>query len=199
MLGEWPGETKPSDYITLSDVAIRFENNNGEKFIFIIEIKFTENEFNPCNGYTSKGRRRFIDKFDCENFHSIVDDNNKCYLHKSYGSRSAREYFNYIKLKEDLKEDIISEQKECPFIDNHQCLRNHALARATKQKEIFKRAFFVLVYHDGNEKYILNEWKNYRSLFKNCDDLFSIKASEIVRKYNNDTYQLYFEERYGLK
>ena len=192
LLGEWPGDTKPSEYITAVDITIKFENKNREKFMFFNEIKFTEDEFSPCNGITSSGCT-FENRKNCENFRNVIDDNTKCYLHKKVRRRSARKYFEYF----DFQNELLLEQKECPFINNNQCMRNHALARAMKSDEKFKGTYFGLIYHDKNND-IEEEWKKYNNLFRDQSELFSIKASEIVREYENNIYKLYFEKRYGL-
>jgi hypothetical protein len=194
LLGEWPGKQKPSEYITATDILIVTQAEDDEKIIFLIEIKFTENEFSPCNGINSKGCST-ENRQNCENFKNIIIENReKCYLHQKYKQRSARKYFEYFEFKREL--EIVN--KECPFIGNNQCIRNHALARALKSVERYKKAFFGLVYYDEN-KDIEIEWKNYANLFKNKDELFCIKSSDIIRNYNNTIYKLYFEKRYGLK
>jgi hypothetical protein len=192
LLGEWPGDTKPSEYITTVDISVICENTNKDKFIFLNEIKFTENEFGPCNGITSKGCT-FENRKNCENFQNVIYDYKKCYLHQKIRQRSARKYFQYF----NLRNELIMEQGECPFINNNQCIRNHALARSLKLDGKFKKTYFGLIYYDKNND-IEEEWKKYRFLFKEQSELFSIKASEIVKEYDNNIYKLYFEKRYGL-
>jgi hypothetical protein len=192
LLGEWPGNNKPSEYLTATDLAITFENINKDKIIFLIEIKLGEYEFSPCRGISSNGCSR-DKKNNCLNFKSVIKDYKKCFLHQRNGPRSARKYFEYF----NFEDELIMEQEECPFINNNQCMRNHALARALMKENNCKKSFFGLIYHNEN-KDIVEEWNKYSELLKKNKELFVIEASKIVDEYNEEIYQLYFKKRYNL-
>jgi hypothetical protein len=193
LLGEWTGNNKPGKYLTAVDVLLTCENEKMEKIVFLIEIKFTEEEFGECNGYISPGCSA-SDKENCNNFINVIKNNKLCYLHQKYKQRSARKYFEYF----DMENEFRYNGNVCPFKNNNQCLRNHALARAMLKERICKKSFFGLVYYDYNHN-IEKSWEEYKNLTNNSNELFCIKASDIIKQYNNETYKLYFEKRYGLK
>ncbi len=191
-LGEWPGKTKPSEYITSADVFIIAAAGN-QKIGILLEVKFTESEFGACNGITSNGCSS-EDRANCDDFTKVKHYIDNCYLHKKHKARSARKYFTYF----DMDSDVRLENNLCPFRNNNQCIRNHALARALK-KFGDMNAFFGLIYFDGNET-INTQWNQYLKVMNNSSELFSIKASEVVDAYGafDSTYKLYFQKRYGI-
>jgi hypothetical protein len=193
LLGEWPGKIKPSEYVTSVDLLVNFKSSHSVIGI-LFEIKFTEKEFGPCNGNTSNGCSSEDRKY-CENFNDVLEDYTKCYLHKKYKTRSARKYFNYF----DLKNEMELKNNRCPFIDNNQCIRNHALARAMRKNMDYSETYFGLIYYDGNND-IERDWEAYFNVMKNSEELLSIKASDIVKKYGilNRTYKMYWDKRYGI-
>lgn len=192
-LGEWPGIVKPSDYITSVDVLIVCKEND-KNIAILLEVKFTEGEFGPCNGITSNGCTN-EDREHCENFSSVIKERENCYLHKKYKTRSARKYFNYF----NLDNDIDNKAKSCPFINNNQCIRNHALAHALKTNGGMAETYFGLIVYDGNNE-IMKYWNEYYETMKESKELVSIRASEIVKAFGviDKTYKMYFDKRYGI-
>ncbi|MCX5715030.1 MAG: hypothetical protein NT033_09620 [Candidatus Omnitrophica bacterium] len=166
-------------------------------YAFLIEIKFTE-FFASCNGAlsSSKGEVKTI----CESRASLYEDYGKCCLQIKNRNRSARIYFNQFN---DLKLDFPGlqlEVEECPFKENHQCLRNHAFARALKKEKKLKKCFFGLVYHDGNDA-ICEEWSRYMGIASPDlkSELFIMQASELVRGSNDKNFKRYFKEKYQIE
>lgn len=198
LLGEWKGEMKPDEYVTAVDICIFGQNKKKEKVAFLFEVKFSEVSFGECNGRVSRangGEQRKI----CDSFENLKIEPHKCYLHSPASkSTSPRKYFNYFG---NLSEFFSGTWNNagCPFSDNNQCLRNHSFARALVQKEGFQKAFFGLIYHDGNKK-IESEWKKYCELVgpKYKNELFDIKASEIVRSSGDKFFRHYWEDRYKI-
>jgi hypothetical protein len=192
-LGEWPGKEPAMEYVTASDVVVE-TSTNGRKAIYFFEVKFTEYEFSPCGGYTSRGNSSKFNK-PCQTCGILLDDPSLCYLHTPQPRKSPRKYFDYFNMRLDFPGMVPS--KECPFISNHQCLRNHALARATKGTKDYEACYFGLVYHDKNLD-IAREWKLYTDLTANSRDLLTIPASQIVTAIPDKTYKQYFERRYQI-
>ena len=188
-LGEWRGKQKPIDYITSVDfVAFLTSKVNNAIIAVFIEVKFSEENFSKCGGFTSNGNDN---KSFCRKSFDINDVNNQCYLIKNKG----RKYFDLTKY---LYNNYIKEN--CPFSKNNQCQRNHALAVALKNDNIIDRYFFGLLYHDDNDL-IFNEWINYKSQCtqNENENLFEIKASEIVGISNDPIYRKYHKDRYLIK
>ena len=131
MLDEWKSGSRPDEYVTSSDIALVFQQADGGKCIVLIEIKFTEESFGGCNGYISNGNdtRQY-----CNDHNEIFQDLNKCYLQRTAHGRSARTYLNkFTNLSMDFPGS--AENTKCPFIDNHQCLRNHSFALALRNNK----------------------------------------------------------------
>ena len=196
-LGEWPGKNKPDEYVTSADLAIFAEDYDKNAYAFLIEVKFTE-LFASCNGAFSstKGEAKTI----CESRASLYEGYDKCCLQIKNRNRSARTYFNQFN---DLRLDfpgLQPEIEECPFKENHQCLRNHAFARALKTEKKLKKSFFGLVYHDGNDA-ICKEWGRYKEITSSDlrSELFIMQASELVRGSSDKNFKRYFKERYKIE
>ncbi len=196
-LGEWRNPDKiQNDYVTSTDIAIEITDSNNKKYIVLIEIKLSEKEFSPCNGYTSRGNTEDIKKY-CENFSLLKEKHSNCYLATEHPKKSKRKYFEYFNLKNEFE---IDSDIKCPFISNHQCLRNHAFARALRINDKYDKAFFGLVCHDGNED-IMEEFQHYYNLLteKPQKEIFMLKASEIVKNAKDKIYKDYFSKRYNLR
>ncbi len=158
LLGEWKNEDIPQDdYVTAADVYINVSNIAGQKFVFLFEVKFTEDKFSPCNGFKSSANKAEV-KEVCNDSSLLYHNLNLCYLQGGGGKSSLhRKYFDLLP-RENFHESAFT--GPCPFIDNHQCLRNHALLRALKSADI-AGAYFVLFYHDQNTA-IVDEWQKYK-------------------------------------
>lgn len=198
LLGEWKSDdTRPDEYVTATDLAITTKDISGSKNVFLLEVKFTEEAFSKCGGYDSSGNKS---KEICENRAEVFKDKSLCYLQNRTRGKSARIYFD---LFDDLEQDFPGqpEIKGCPFRENHQCLRNHAFARALRQEsgnEI--KTYFGLAYHDDNLE-IQDQWHKYLQLVSERlrTELFSIKASNFLKCSKNITLKSYFEKRYLLR
>jgi hypothetical protein len=196
LLEEWKSNIRPDKYVTSTDIAIFCRDTEGKKYIFLIEVKFTEAGFTPCGGYKSRGNRSTD---ICEDGQQLFEDKNKCYLQMRTRGKSARRYFNYFI---DLRSAFpgISKQSACPFQKNHQCVRNHAFARALVEGGECEEAYFVLLYHNKNQQ-IEDEWIKYSKLVSPDIEkgLFSIKASELLNESANRILKEYFKARYLLE
>ena len=197
VLGEWKSDlNKPEEYVTAVDLRLDMEDNNGKKVVFLIEVKFTESSFSHCGGYNSGGNTGET-RAACSNGLDILKDYNLCYLHGSNGrGKLKRKYFKFFEPMTDYFKDSAF-SGECPFIELHQCLRNHALVRHLISTGV--DAYFVLLYHEKN-KYILEQWHKYKTLLhpERSSNLFEICGEEIVEHSKLETLQSYYKDRYNL-
>lgn len=195
LLGEWKSDTRPDEYVTACDLLILCEDLLGKKHGFVIEVKFTELQFNQCGGAASKSNK---DNHVCESKKTLFEDPKKCYLHLRTRGKAARKYFDYF---EDLNKSFpnLAENNCCPFKANNQCIRNHALARALKTSNVADYTYFVLVYHDNNDS-IISYWNSYINSVASeiKKELFSLKVSDIIKMSSNITYKKYFHDRYKI-
>jgi hypothetical protein len=194
LLGEWKGDERPDEYVTSADVALIFHDDEGKRNIVLVEIKFTEESFGPCNGYLSPGN---TDKSNCKNGKVIFEDIQKCYLQRPARGRSGRTYLDkFADLATEFPGYLSTSM--CPFIDNHQSLRNHAFIRGLKS-DGYENAFFGLLYHDGNSS-IQDHWKRYIGMVSAPlkSELFSMKASELVLASDDGNFKQYFKDRYRI-
>jgi hypothetical protein len=185
-LGEWQGPLKPIDYITSVDFAIFLKCLDGKRVAILTEVKFTEDKFTDCGGYKSNGNKNkdfCVHTFNINNIDS-------CYL----AGTKRRKYFQLVKGVYNEVDGSV-----CPFINNNQCMRNHAFAKALVAANIVDRAYFVLVFHDEN-KPIQHEWQQYKSTCVESEKslLFEVKASSLVSCSPDKTYKKYISDRYEL-
>lgn len=187
ILGEWKSdENRPLEYVTAVDLKVDTKNEKNEDVTFLIEVKFTESEFTECGGYNS-GKNTEELKQACHKSSIIWDEYKKCYLN---GAKLTREYFSdSFNPQKSFRKEFF--ENECPFISNHQCLRNHSLAKK------LGKAFFVLVYHENNN-FILDKWKAYKSLLLDDSDLFEISSGEIIDLTKLKNLKKYYNDRYWL-
>jgi len=196
-LGEWRGTIRPDEYVTSTDLALFFRDFEGKINAFLLEIKFTEHEFTPCNGYTSNGNKSI---HVCENIDELFGNYDLCYLQTYHPRKSPRTYFNkFVDLKKSFSNYSTLTDLKCPFINNLQCLRNHSLARALVENNISDRAFFCLIFHDLNND-IQSEWTYYYNLLSDVikNEVKLIQASKIVGLSKDLTFKKYCLERYKL-
>lgn len=195
VLGEWKSdENRPEEYVTVTDLFLKATDEFGKSIGFLIEVKFSENDFTKCGGYSSNGNSS-ITKSACENGLLIQNDFKTCYLQGASGkSKLKRKYLDYFD-KAEFTDTAFS--KECPFISNHQCIRNHALLRALIADRRIDNGFFILVHHDMNES-IINEWVDYYNILSNSTqkEVLKIKAGDFVKDSLNENFRKYFKDRY---
>jgi len=200
VLGEWKSEKRPDEYITSTDIAIFMEDTHKKKYAFLIEVKFTEVSFSSCGGFSSKGNNK-ENREICDSRDRLYEDYKKCYLHRLTKGKSARKYFDYFgNLYKSFPN--LPEIKICPFKNNNQCLRNHALARALKELKNGDKvdySYFGLAFHDRNSE-IQKEWDNYCNLLSEelKQEVFSLPVSKLIRTSGDLTYLRYFKDRYKI-
>lgn len=196
LLGEWKNEdTYQEDYVTAVDLYLQTSNDKKEKYIFLFEVKFTEDKFSTCGGFKSRANREETKEI-CTNSARLYENFNLCYLHGGGGlNNHHRKYFELLP-KENFKQEAFNES--CPFIDVHQCLRNHALLRAINNDDV-AGAYFVLLHHDQNAE-ICNEWKKYKAILEDDvkNEIFTLPAGELIKNSTNPCYKKYFKDRYQI-
>jgi len=189
LLGEWRGPKKPIDYITSVDfVAFMESTQKMDRIAIFIEVKFTEQKFSKCGGFTSNGNKN---KKYCKNNFQISTINNECYL----VNVKKRKYFQ---LTNNIYKN--SESLSCPFMNNNQCQRNHAFAIALKNEKIVQDYYFCLLYHEDNST-ILSEWQRYKDscIPSEQQKLFEIQSGQLVGKSEDKTFKKYMSDRYQIK
>jgi hypothetical protein len=168
------------------DLHVQLRGPGGETLVLLCEVKFTEAKFSKCGGYTSPGNR---DKSFCEAEFDAASVPGRCYL----VAQKGRRYFQHsLAVYQSLSTG------RCPFADNNQCQRNHALAKALIGAGKADEAYFGLVYHDANRE-ILQEWDRYTALCKQEEQkrfLFTVPASELLACCEDETLRRYFADRY---
>ena len=190
ILGEWKSDqNRPEEYVTAVDLRLDLLSNKKEIITLLIEVKFTESGFTSCGGFNSGGNQGNL-RLPCDNSSILLTDYTQCYLN---GAKLKRHYFipDYNPTK-SFKTEIF--KKECPFINNHQCLRNHSLAKHLTKNQ---KTYFVLLYHENNTS-IFDAWNKYKSILKNSDDVFEIKGKEIIIASDNSNLKKYYQDRYTL-
>jgi len=192
-LGEWKGSEKPEEYVTSSDLFLSLRTNDNKTVNILFEIKFTEDSFSKCNGYTSNGNET---RSYCEDWPSIFGNPTKCYLQRPAKGRSARTYFDkFVPLQNSFPNH---ESKTCPFIENHQCLRLLAFAKSLDGQDVVN--YFALVYHDDNAE-ILRAWDSFKALLSTdlSKRLLTIPASHLVKVSQDINFKAYMKTRYQIK
>jgi hypothetical protein len=190
ILGEWKSdENRPEEYVTAVDLKLDLVSSLKELISLLLEVKFTESGFTNCGGFNSGGNQGDF-RLPCNDSSILLSDFTKCYLN---GAKLKRHYFSStFNPEKSFKKEVF--QKDCPFISNHQCLRNHSLAKHLSNHQ---KTYFGLLYHEENES-ILKAWKDYKSILNNTDDLFEIKGIEIISASNNANLKKYYQDRYTL-
>lgn len=197
VLGEWKSDTnRPEEYVTAVDLKIDTEDNVGKRIIFLIEVKFTESSFTSCGGFNSGGNTAET-RVACLNGKELLKDFNQCYLQGSNGKgKLRRTYFSrFDPLSSNFSE--ISFSGDCPFIQSHQCLRNHALVRY--HRSVGDECYFVLLHHEKNDS-IVQEWKKYVGLLQpnTRSELFTLTGKEVIDGSDMDTLKAYYRDRYTI-
>ena len=197
VLGEWKSDSnKPEEYVTAVDLKIDTKDDSGYPVQFLIETKFTESYFTQCGGFNSGGNIGET-RLACENGKELLRDFNLCYLHGSNGKgKLKRTYFNHFSyLLSHFHDTAFSDR--CPFIQSHQCLRNHSLVRYYRNSGV--DSFFVLMHHELNET-IVQEWKKYVDLLQPSSqkELLRITGKEVVDISEIESLKSYYRDRYTL-
>lgn len=198
ILGEWKSdENRPEEYVTATDLFIKAIDKTNSQIGFLIEVKFSENDFTSCGGFSSKANST-DSKTICNNGQKLLNDFQACYLQGAHGkSKLNRKYLDFFK-KGDFNEEFFNDK--CPFINNHQCIRNQSLLRALIKDKKINQGYFILVHHDKNEP-IIDEWNTYKKLLsdKANSEILKIPTIEFIKKSNNMNYRKYFKDRYLIE
>ena len=197
VLGEWKSDgNRPEDYVTAVDLKLETKDENDNPVLFLIEVKFTEATFTTCGGFDSGGNTPHM-RIACDDAQQLYADPQLCYLH---GSRSKgklkRKYFNHFEpMGSHFEKEAF--RKKCPFVEVHQCLRNHALARHHRSKG--GECYFVLLRHEDNRGISL-EWQKYLHTLQPPvqSELFSITGKEVVEHSGIRVLMSYYRDRYTL-
>jgi len=198
ILGEWKSdENRPEEYVTATDLFLNVLDINKKNVGFLIEVKFTENDFTNCGGFVSRGNSN-NSKLACDSGKILLNDLKNCYLQGANGkSKLKRKYLDYFS-KSDFVDSAFSEK--CPFISNHQCIRNHSLLRALIVEKSIDYGFFCLVHHDRNED-IIKEWELYNNILSSSAkrEIFRLKAGVLIKNSLNENFKKYFKDRYLIE
>lgn len=179
---------------TDADVAIAYNNMNGELCLWLIEHKLSEREFTECGAYKSKANEV---KENCKkcNLATIAANPQKCYYHiKGY------KYWEY------LKHNIEKYQGEtgikgCPFRRGlNQLWRNQMLAFALKETKTYQNVTFSVCHH-ANNTMLKHSIDQYKALIDNDRMFSSFTNYDILNAINTDDPKLrmwkqWYEEVY---
>ncbi len=195
ILGEWKSDNnRPEEYVTATDLYLQIYDEKDQIVGFLIEVKFSENDFTNCGGFNSKGNTG-SSKIVCNDGKQLFTDFKTCYLQGAHGkSKLRRKYLDFFN-KSDFNEAAFS--NKCPFIFNHQCIRNHSLLKALVSDKKINYGYFILVHHDLNVS-IIQEWEKYKELLNSStlQEIINIKAGDFVKKSDNENFKNYFKDRY---
>lgn len=134
---------------TSADVAIEWFDAANSRNLLVLEYKFTEKDFGPCGGATSRGNK---DKSRCRRAGEIIEaPGSMCYL----VDPKDRPYWEIaLSRNGPLKTDLLARESYCPFrYDFYQLMRNQLLAHKIESDPDsgFESATFGAVYHQDNE------------------------------------------------
>jgi hypothetical protein len=161
---------------TDSDIAIAYRDHAGALCLWLIEHKLAEDEFTPCGGYKSKGRKEHR-SCDCtRSFSEILENKNTCYHHDVL-------HRNYWSITEKICDFFVNHARhaECPFQEGmNQLWRNQLLAQAVEQDERqpYDHASFSVVKHPANP-HLDGSLNAFRDLVGN-NPKFAVFTSEDV-------------------
>lgn len=179
---------------TDADVAIAYNNMNGELCLWLIEHKLSEREFTECGAYKSKANEV---KENCKkcNLATIAANPQKCYYPiKGY------KYWEY------LRHNIEKYQGEtgikgCPFrCGLNQLWRNQMLAFALKETKTYQNVTFSVCHH-ANNTMLKHSIDQYKALIGNDRMFSSFTNYDILNAINTDDPKLrmwkqWYEEVY---
>lgn len=177
----WDGQGKEKGLLgdhnarsgTDSDIAIAYQNQDGEFCLWLIEHKLTETEFTTCGGAKSGNRDK--SRHNCNKpLPSILLDKNSCYYHDV----RKNNYWNITERHQSFFKNHPQFQG-CPFIGGlNQLWRNQLLGLALEDEGRYKHVFFSVVYHPGNRA-LENSLKAYGELV-NHNPKFSAFTSDTL-------------------
>jgi hypothetical protein len=182
---------------TDSDVAIAYYDTTGTLSLWLIEHKLTEDEFNTCGGYKSKGN---ITKSNCENGSLIMNYHSKCYYdyHCGYKYWDLSDRSQLYELQNNLLNNIKS-RNNCPFIDGkNQLWRNQLLGIAIKEKGPFQKVHFSVVRHEDNDE-LNSTISAYQRILREGEVFSTFTSSDIIHEARliNDKFIKDWEEWYS--
>jgi hypothetical protein len=133
---------------TDSDIAIAYRDHSGVPCLWLIEHKLTEDEFTPCSGYKSKGRKDHRSHDCTRSFGEFLNNKSTCYQHDV----RQRNYWNITEKNRAFFANDAT-HTECPFQSGmNQLWRNQLLALAVEQdgRQPYEQACFSVVKHSAN-------------------------------------------------
>lgn len=164
---------------TDADLAIAYENQQGELCLWLIEHKLTEQEFTPCGGYESRGRQA---RHDCSrSFGEISADKGICYYHDV----RKFQYWNITAANLSFFVNHAS-HAECPFRGGmNQLWRNQLLALSIEQDERqpYQHVYFSVVRHPGNH-HLDRSLAAYWDLIGNSPKFSIFTSAEVIAAAN---------------
>lgn len=165
---------------TDSDIAIAYYDKQNNLNLWMIEHKLTEREFTPCRGARSNGRTA---SHICSPTSNVLDNLDLCYYH-------SNKKYNYwdITLSDysPFNINLIREYKICPFKGGmNQLWRNQLLGAGLESSSSlnwpFKKVYFSVVYHPGNNSLEHSIFK-YHELLKFKDRFFTFSSDKLINK-----------------
>lgn len=190
LLGETRGKRGSGQ--TSPDLAIKFKTKDNKKGIFLIESKFTEDNFEPCSGYVTKpGREANPDKSRCERPKDIIKSNfSDCYL-----LTLGRYYWDLLGKSLDRGKYISFTQ--CPISNCcYQIFRQQALAKGLEK--IYDISISCVAIDSRNEKIINSSCKGeLKPLPEGWKDLFP--ESNFIWLTHNNWFEFVKENNSGGK
>lgn len=180
ILGEVAGADPTEDEgMTMADVALHLEDNEGRTGLAIIEVKLSERGFSKCGGRHSRGNR---DDAACRSRELLFESPHRCYLHRPYRAVRDRRYWQIFQhAHADLSAAFPGATAQgCPFSgDWQQPMRNHALCLGHTQAGLASFWLLALVHHDDNPD-VTQPWDDYRDATADAGHLFRWPASNLM-------------------
>lgn len=190
LLGDHNGSTG-----TDADIAIAYENHDGESCLWLIEHKLTEKEFTTCGGARSEKR---TNDHSCErSFEEILQNKSTCYYHSTCGYK----YWDITEKHQDVFPNA-NTSATCPFRKGmNQLWRNQLLALAIEDSGKYKHVCFSVVHHPDNDQ--LNDTlADYKALLGDNQDKFSVFTSKdliaCVNQFEDEVLKAWLDWYCGL-
>lgn len=149
--------TGSSPHTTQVDVAIRAKRSDGSTHLFLIEVKLTEDDFNPCSAYQSPDN----DRLDlCETSTPFGGDAAHCFQLRNHDRGERRRYDAYLAPFDDVAGSTSRRPPHvgCPFrTSGNQVMRNIALGGLLASDFDIDHVTFALCAHDDH-RVIWRRW-----------------------------------------
>jgi len=165
---------------TDADIAIAYYDHQDNLNLWLIEHKLTETEFTTCGGSKSKGR---APSHKCSPASAILDNRDLCYYHSGCNFR----YWD-ITLGDasPFNANRIREYNKCPFMGGmNQLWRNQLLATSlessTSPRWPYKKVYFSVVYHPGNNS-LKPSISEYQKLIGFNDRFFAFSSDKLLNQ-----------------